>query len=602
MTVKGVVNLYHWDGAEVPTTDPVVTFAIATGEDTVNVSFDQHMRAVSAVGDNDVLDPSHYVIGGSGVPRTVTSVAVVNISPTTVELTLNGEMTDGAGYNVTVSDVVSYYAAPLDTRYNDANFTGQGAFPTFTVPQVSVTESQLTVEFSELMDHDAALETASNYQIAGPTTITVTSAAAVDTVDRTLVTCQLSNEAQGGSPYTMTVSNVRDASWNEIQTPGNVASFDGVGVPPQVNPSATAINFHTVRVVFNERVLHADEAGSYSILPALAVNGPLGVIDDYTYELDTGFQTAGASYTITVSSAVTDLPGNPIDSAHDEAVFTGLGYSPPEITMAPGDGSTGVSLRKELLVTARDPLKEFTGIDMSSWWVRVAYLPGDDRPLVTKYAVQGGVIQPGFRGGVYAGDPYNQDVGITLWVLPSTGRWLPDTEYTVTSYVQDNEAAPNTNLQIGSFYTGRASCFEDNLPDPTSTDAAMTASIAQYPNCSKLRSIILENCSASPYTLARVRTLLSHACATDLKTTMAGYLDFSLVDSIRLCDKLPLMDLYAKLSRFSAAAYAAIDEVPNLTNQARNLIRQRLRSPSAVYVVNAIAVTVVMCSLLAAGE
>jgi len=138
--------------------------------------------------------------------------------------------------------------------------------------------------------------------------------------------------ASDGDWYLHVISH--DASHNESD---NIDTFhiDYDGTAPQVNATATAQDSTTVRIVYNEPVKHVSAANSddalnpnnYSIAPSLSVISVTHVSGDTIFDLTTESQTASESYTITVTN-VQDEYGNTIDSAHDEATFTG--YAAPE--------------------------------------------------------------------------------------------------------------------------------------------------------------------------------------------------------------------------------------------------------------------------------
>ena len=604
MTLKGVVNLLHLEGAEVPALKPVVTFALSVADDKIRVYFDQAMRATNSGNSDDALNPVNYnITSGLGIARSIVSIVAVGVSPTIVEVTLSGELTDGAAYNVDVSNVLSIYGVPLDVDHTDADFTGQGTGPSLE-SAVADSVTQITVVFDGLMNHDSALQNSTNYNVSGPTVVGVASVVATDVATKTHCVCQLTGEMTTGVSYTIAVTGVSDDAYNPILgSPDNEASFSGIGDHPRVASTATPQPLGVaVKIVFSELM------GSSVLVPGnYTIEGPSGtflavsfvelVDDDYTYKLTTEQQVAAQAYTITVSGSVLDMYSNGVLAPYNEATFIGSGYSPPEITMNPEDQSIDVDIRRKLLVTAKDPTDEFTGVNMSTWWTRLTYSrEGAPRDIV-QYAIKDGVVQPGFEGGVLRGDPMDPDTGVTMWMRPMSRKWLQETQYQVETYVEDNEFVPNENLVVGWFRTGESSCFEDNLPTPTETDTLLSRTLS-YPNCEKLRMLIGETSTVSSLSLVRARTLLYLACITDLKTILAGLVDYSLVDEIQLCGRRPVLDVYNKVVKYPRVVRDAVYEIPNITGEARDAILKQLRSNSAVYVVNAVAIVVVLCALM----
>lgn len=218
-----------WIGAG---TDPRVSGAVATGVQTVRVTFNEPMK------DNAALTtPGNYVItpDGGSVARSVSSVVQESVTdPTYVDLTLDGEMTAGTdNYNVAVSSVEDVAGNPIDVAYDDADFDGQGIVPT--VLSAAANESAITkvqVRFSEdvkqvsASNPDDALNP-NNYAIAGDTSVTVSSVA---TISASIVELTVSGQVAGGS-YVVTVTSVEDLADNPVESPTNIAAYTIVQQP-----------------------------------------------------------------------------------------------------------------------------------------------------------------------------------------------------------------------------------------------------------------------------------------------------------------------------------------------------------------------------------
>lgn len=613
MTDVGIGTGFDFESAGVPFPRPKVTGAVVIDSFTFHVTFDQEMKHVSASNPDDALNPSNYSISvTNGVPLLIQSVSYVSGSGGKKFEIKTTEQTSDALYTVYVNNAESVaHGMVVDPNNNSAAFTGFGERPSVESATAD-SATQITVIFDELMTHDTALETGSNYNISGPTTVTVNSVVATDDTNKTSCACQLAGEMTTGATYTVEISNVRDLAGNVILgPPDNQAFFTGIGDNPRLNSTATVVpGGHECKIVFSELMgSSALDKDNYTIVGSS--EGPLNfqekdpgsgiyienVDDEFTYALYTERQAPGEQYTITVlPDAIFDLYNNPVTAPYNEATFTGAGFSPPDVSMNPDDGSTDIEVRRKLLITAKDPTEEFTGINTNTWWTRLSFLREGTSNETIQYAIKDGQIQAGFEGGVYEGDPMDPDKGLTLWIRPLSGKWQELTTYKVETYVEDKEQVPNQNLLIGTFRTGAATCFEDKASDPTDTDLLLMNQLP-YSNCEELRNILMRAATTSGSNLVGVRTIMHLACATDLKTILAGRFDFALVEEIKLCDRLPVLDVYREVTKHSKTIGAALEELP-LTSAGKNLIQQQLRSNSAVYVVSAVALIVLLCALL----
>ena len=97
---------------------------------------------------------------------------------------------------------------------------------------------------------------------------------------------------------------------------------------PKLNNQARVIDATHVEVVYDEPVSNANLAANYSV-NGLEVNS-VSKLSDTTYRLEfSTSQAEGQNYTVTISN-VTDLAGNTIDPANNQAVFRGYDNNPPE--------------------------------------------------------------------------------------------------------------------------------------------------------------------------------------------------------------------------------------------------------------------------------
>ena len=109
---------------------------------------------------------------------------------------------------------------------------------------------------------------------------------------------------------------------------GNVGAWSGNSngitidtVKPRL-ANATAPDWYSVIVTFNEPVQNADKAANYSCSGGLAVVGAKRD-SDTQYRLTTSRQKPGMAYTLTVSTTVKDRAGNPLDSNYRSRTFSG---------------------------------------------------------------------------------------------------------------------------------------------------------------------------------------------------------------------------------------------------------------------------------------
>lgn len=598
MTLKGVINLFHVDGAELPTTDPSVTGAVAVADDKVRVYFDQAMKAANPSGGDDALNPANYVISTVvGVPRTAVSAALVSGSPTIVELTLSGEMTNGAAYAIEVSNVLNTFGMSLNPLFTAANFTGQGTIPSI-VSATATSSSSVVVVFDEPMRDNAALVLPGNYNIGGYASVVVSG---VTKNSSTQVTLIVEKTMKTGETYNLTVSNVQDEAWNPIAAPGNVEPFIGVGDHPQLLSNAIPVDAWHVRIQFTKDVvgLEATDPDNYDIN-----GGGLSIVSIVqetgdTFLITTAQQTTGLLYAITVfepgvpppPDGIHDFIGNEVKSPNNTATFLGIGVSPPVVEIKPENDAHDVAARTPLRVTLYDVEDEFSGIDVSSVWVKVAYEDSDGVGQ-SVYWVKDGAIRPQCVGSL-SGDPLSLS-GISYSLLPRGGHWQANTTYTVQAYGADTEGS--TNFVQQTFRTGGLACFED-LGLQAETIDAQIASALPYANLEKLRSVIMRSSTSSVDQNIQARTLLYLASMTDLRTILARYVNFALVDNIRLCDRRPVLEVHAALMRYAASIPLALAEIPNLPTEARKLLAHYSQSNSTVYAVNAVAAAVVLAAM-----
>jgi hypothetical protein len=107
---------------------------------------------------------------------------------------------------------------------------------------------------------------------------------------------------------------------------GNVGpwsgSSDGITIDT-VRPRLIAVaaaDFVTVQTTFDEPVINADKAANYTCTGGLSILAAFR-LSETQYRLHTTDQRAGTSYTLSVTSAIKDRAGNPIDPAYCSRAF-----------------------------------------------------------------------------------------------------------------------------------------------------------------------------------------------------------------------------------------------------------------------------------------
>lgn len=563
---------------------PKMLAAVAIDATHVRVSFDVEMEHTNPIGPSDTLNPANYAFTVSGgVSISASTVALHQASPTIVDIALVGEMTNGANYEVIASNVKSLAGQEIDPAYDTQAFTGVGTAPQVD-SAVATDSTHVRVVFDEAMLNEAALVLATNYIISGPTVPTVSSVVRDNPTQVTL----LVTEMRDGGLYDVTVSNVRDLAENVIDPAHDTASFTGVGVAPQLLPTVTPIDSSNFYIDYSESMnaLEAINVANYSIVPSL---GALNIlqISGTRYRINTVLeQQLGVTYEITATN-VHDLVGNPIDPAHDSALFSGYVLTPPLLYFYPGDLSAGVAPREYLRVQAVDVVPAPSGIDLTTWDVRIAH------GHLTQYVLRGGVPNTDEFDVSFFGDAADAVMGVYVRFRPKRGHWEENTAYTVYSLVKDHDGAGSTAQWLATF--GAYTCFEDLPEDPAAIDTKLLSAV-RLPACDRLRQITLRLFSTSANRTAQARTILWFATQTELRPVVAVATDTS-VAAVKLCDVRPLLEIHAGLRTQWQVVEAALKELKQFSGQRVMVsIEQALRSASSLHVVSAVATMIVFAA------
>jgi hypothetical protein len=322
---------------------------------------------------------------------TVTAAALVATDDLTYGLTYGvkavylttSSQTAGKLYTVTVANVKDLSGNAVDSSNKTAKFGGIA--PDTTAPKVTTTaiarsNTTVTVSFDEKLDK-ATAETAANYAIVD------TSSAVLAVTNAELQTgstsVKLTVAAQtAGKLYTITVSNVKDASGNVVDSSNKTAKFGGVALDT-VGPAVTTAygtvasdGTSYVTVTFDKAL---DSVSS--LIPAnYAFDKDLGYaldvtsINDNTVKLTTNTQSFNTLYKLTVSD-VFSADMVLVKSDANTVTFAGVGADvKPEITAA-----VSTNIRK-IVVYFNTTLTEAAAELASNWTVIKA---GGSTDLVT---------------------------------------------------------------------------------------------------------------------------------------------------------------------------------------------------------------------------
>jgi len=573
---------------------PKVTLAAATAFNIVRVTYDQDMEQSSPGQPEDVRTATNYTFetsGGNAV--TAVSVALIVVSPgnTVVDVTLDGEMTNGATYYVTVANVENQTAEVIDPAFDSYAFAGLGVAPQLS-SATALTATDVIVTFDEAMRDEPALRQTSNYSFNGPT---FTYATEVKVLSPTQVQLTVSETMLDGGAYTVRAFNVRDTQRNVIDPLNDTAAFTGVGTAPELIDVALAPSSTTLKIMYDRAVVvsEATNIANYAIAPVLAISAIEQLTDlEFLVTMDT--QTPGQPYTLTVTvGTVHDLYGNAI-TAGNETEFFGNGESPPTIDFIPEADSSGFPVRSYLHVIIEEPTEDFTGLDESSVFVLMRRALFGEEP--ERVLVAGGSLVTD-RFDVAVQHEYTNSIlkKLTYRIRPKGGVWEESAAYVPVVLAQDDDGSQN--FEFIEFRTGVATHFEDDLPAVATADTQiLTALPAAYPHTEKLRRLLLQTCTESHVPQVQARTLLHYAAVTELRTLLAGTLDFALVDEYLFGDLYPIEQIAFRIGvTYRDTLIGALNEV--LPQETRALLGDYLKKQTPLYPIGVACVMVAMLAL-----
>lgn len=224
---------------------------------------------------------------------------------------------------------------------------GTGGSAPYASAAVADSATEVRVTFSEEMKHSDPGDAAdalnpANYVFSGSVTITAVSVALFQ-ADPTIVVVTV-NEMTNGASYTVQVENVESIADVPLDEGLSLQPFTGVGEAPWVDGAVMRQQDNVLKVYIDFDSVMADtgltEPGNYTF------DGPTAISTNAVEKRSSQLVVAriedkvvnGGLYTVTVTN-VTDLAGNPIDPAHDEAEFYGIAFvvvvptPPPEPTL-----------------------------------------------------------------------------------------------------------------------------------------------------------------------------------------------------------------------------------------------------------------------------
>ena len=140
-----------------------LTACVAIAKDRVRATFDQTMR-LGEGDETDVLVPANWDFDTLAHPVVAQSIALAQISPTIIDITLDGEGTAGEEYTATVAITVQAEdLRTMDAASRSKVFTGLGEMPQLTLA-TAIGLFRVVVQFSEPV---LGADDPDNYEIVG---------------------------------------------------------------------------------------------------------------------------------------------------------------------------------------------------------------------------------------------------------------------------------------------------------------------------------------------------------------------------------------------------------------------------------------------------
>lgn len=533
----------------------------------VRVDFDELMSH-----NDDLIDPDNYIFSGPStlIPQTVIPVDVGD--ETRVTITFTGEMQTDGSYHIVASGMVDANdGLPVNPDYDTSDFLGIGVSPWVATASM-IGGGPITIDFDELMLHDAALSISGNYALSGPTTITATSATPRDSGGVTHVDLTFTGTITHGGSYQAEVSGVHDLVGNLINPAHDTASFTGV------NPcvaSASAQDSVTVRVTYNTEMKHTSSGNpddsrnptNYVISgPTTAIVSGVMLYQNNPTIVDltiTSEMLNDGDYTVTVSG-VKSHDGYFL--VIDEAEFTGVGAR-PRVELATAVGSTVVVVRFNELM-----------------------LHNDDLTTPGKYTFSGPTV-------VTVSEVMAEDVNGKTQCSIIVSEPLQRGDYTVTVTAVVDLVGHLIDPAHNSWeFAGVATYAEDMDLTETETDQRLRTPL-QRPTqhfCENLRLQLFNVCSHNADPSVRARTILSWAYKTEVRQAVLQVADFGPVAGMQFRQRASLEELFVEDNKLLSLASGALAELQGIDEDTRALLSEYLFHNSRAYNMSAVAAIAVL--------
>jgi len=558
-------------------TAPQMLSASATSPTTIQVNYNQNMA-------DDVLTPGNYTLQSSG--GAIPNISTIEFYPAgqlvSVKITLDAEMTSGATYTITASNVHSERGLLIDPDYDSADFLGQGE-PPYVVDAVAVNGSLIQVLFNEPMS-DVNLGDINSYGFS-PNTFTIktpTFGAHPVVVSLELDTGEMIN----GQDYLLTVSDtLRDEANNLIRPDGRTAHFDGIGTLPQI---VTAY-FYTPEPQYRIRVSFSEPMDTTTVLNknnyTLSAINPntnpvpaifnVALIDPYTVDVITAAFSSYGTYRITGSSNIKDVVGNPLDPDHNAADFL-VSISPPVIKIYPESDNMTFSSTDPVRVVIYDTgTGDHFGLNPATINIKFQ----NDMFAVAAGELNGNLFNISMSGS------YTSKDGVTYEIIQKP-EW-EDNSYVIS--VEATDIANNKNRVVSTFFVQSAGCWENKKP-LSDLEAKFYLPFNQK-IYETLRTILLAS-TKSRADYAGAKTTLFLASISDALALVSDYIGTTYVDG-KLCFRKPILEIDANLKTLLPQLSMAVRLEKSMPQELREKFISFLESESPVYRVNGAAALLV---------
>jgi hypothetical protein len=317
------------------------TFSIDTTSPTVAITYAQSSNTSGPFMAGSLTITATLSENPSGTPQiAIDQAGTTDISATDMTATGSAKVWTYA-YTVTDADASAYVDGTATvTITNGADSAGNMNQTASNNTFITDTSTTVAIDAVTTPTTSSSQVITGTKETGATVAVTVTSPVTAGTVTYptgTTWSCTISNLQAGVNGITATAT---DAAGN---TDPDTASISYDGTEPQVS-SATYVDTTHVDVVFSEAVTGGTTASRYTI-SGLTVSS---VADQgsNTYRLTTSPMTAGQTYTVVVSSAMTDTTGNSMDSNNNSSEYsTGLkGDVNGSGTITPSDASAAFQL------------------------------------------------------------------------------------------------------------------------------------------------------------------------------------------------------------------------------------------------------------------